>query len=253
MIKCLVIHSSYRRGNTYKVTQLVQSCMQENENVVFEEIFLSELNLPFCMGCNQCFLKDKAHCPHSSIIQPIAEKISQCDALIITTPTYSLQVPGVLKCWIDHMSYYFHRPQFFTKKALVISTTAGAGAKSTASYVGRVLEYWGFNHITLLPMRCFSFDYVPAPKELKQIHLVADRFYKEITHKPLHGPSFKRIFLYNLWRSMAMSGEENNTADFQYWERMNLLYKSYPDDIPLGPMKQAWAAFSYAFSRKILK
>ena len=253
MIKCLVIHSSYRKGNTYKATQLVQSYMKKKGNIEFEEVFLSQLNLPFCIGCNQCFLKGEAYCPHSSIIQPIAQKITDCDALIVTTPTYSLQISGVLKCWIDHMSYYFHRPQFFTKKALVISTTAGAGAKSTSSYIGHVLQYWGINHVTLLPMRCFSFDYVPNQKGLKQIRLAASKFYIEIAKKPLHSPSAKQVFLFNLWRAMAKSGQQENTKDYQYWANAKLLDKPFPGGIPLGPIKQVWAAFSYSFSRQILK
>ncbi len=252
-MKCLIIHASYRKGNTYKVSELVKSYMLTNGLLEFEEVFLSKLNLPFCIGCNQCFLKGENACPHKSIIQSLAAKIITCDTLIITTPTYSLQVPGILKCWLDHMSYCFHRPQFFNKKALVVVTTAGGGAKSTARYLKKILECWGFNHITLLPLQCFSFNYIPNKEALGKISMVSDHFYREIHSKKLHTPSMERIFLFNLWRSMAASGEEKNTMDYLHWLHMDLLDKPYPPEIPLGFIKRAWAMFAYKFARKILK
>lgn len=252
-MKCLIIHTSYRKGNTYSVSAFLESYMQTNGPIEFEEIFLSKLNLPFCIGCNQCFIKGENHCPHSLIIQPIVEKIIQCDGLIITTPTYSLQVPGLLKCWLDHMAYNFHRPTFFNKKALIVVTTAGGGAKSTGLYMKDVLECWGINHISLLPLRCFSFNYSPKKKDLEQISLVANKFYKEISSNTRHKPSFKRLFLFNLWRSMAASGKQNNTVDYLYWLNMNLLDEPYPREIPLGLLKKSWASFAHKFARKILK
>ncbi|WP_409069976.1 hypothetical protein ACFLKB_12625 [Clostridium sp. FAM 1755] len=48
-----------------------------------------------------------------------------------------MQITGLLKNSIDHMSYNFHRPRFFTKKALVITTTAGAGHKDVANNIKR--------------------------------------------------------------------------------------------------------------------
>lgn len=240
-MKCLIIHGSYRKGNTYKVSQLVKAYMKAYGPIEFEEVFLGELGIPFCIGCNQCFSKGEHTCPHSAIIQPIADKIMACDALIITTPTYALQVPALLKCWLDHMAYYFHRPTFFTKKALVISTTAGSGARSTAHYLKDVLQFWGFNHISILPLRCFSFDYRPDIKALNKIGKTTSKFYAEITSNKLYSPSLKRLFLFNFWRSMAKSGQADNTADFLYWSKMDLLDQSYPPGLPLGRVKKTWA------------
>lgn len=252
-MKCLIIHGSYRKGNTYKVTDIVKSYLETKENLEFEEIFLYKLNIPFCIGCNQCFLKGEEYCPHSSIISPIAKKISESDGIIITTPTYSLQVPGLVKCWIDHMSYYFHRPCFFAKKALVISTTAGAGAKSTAKYISNVLQYWGVNHVSQISIRCFAFDYIPDKRALQKIYNESDKFYTEITSSNLHLPSMKRIFLFNLWRSMANSGQINNTKDYQYWYENKMLNESFVKEIPLGYFKKTWGNISYKFAIKMLR
>lgn len=252
-MKCLIIHGSYRKGNTYKVTSIVKSYLLEKEDMEFEELFLYQLDIPFCIGCNQCFVKGEEYCPHSSIIYPIAKKISQSDSIIITAPTYSLQVPGLVKCWIDHMSYHFHRPCFFTKKALVISTTAGAGAKSTTKYIKNVLHYWGVNHVNEIAIRCFAFNYIPDQKGLQKIYQETDKFYAEITSANLHPPSIKRIFLFNLWRSMANSGKINNTKDYQHWYKNQMLEDPFSKEVPLGYLKRVWGHIAYKVAIKILR
>lgn len=178
-MKCLIIHTSYRQCNTYRVSQYLKSYMQTNGSIEFEELFLIKLNIPFCTGCNKCFFKGENFCPHHFIIQPIVEKIIRCDSLIITTPTYSLQAPAVLKCFIDHMSYNFLRPRFFDKKALVVVTESVAGAKPTACYMKQVLEGWGIGRINLFTLRCLGYNYLPNKEDFKQISIVAHDFYKE--------------------------------------------------------------------------
>ena len=72
--------------------------------------------------------------------------------MIITSPVYSLQISGQLKNFIDHMSYNFHRPKYFNKKALIITTTGGVRAKEIANYIKEVLTFWGINTTYKLPI-----------------------------------------------------------------------------------------------------
>jgi len=85
-------------------------------------------------------------------IKYINDKITWCDAMIITSPVYSLQISGQLKNFIDHMSYNFHRPKYFNKKALIITTTGGVRAKEIANYIKEVLTFWGINTTYKLPI-----------------------------------------------------------------------------------------------------
>ena len=105
-----------------------------------------------CTGCFNCILKTEKKCPHYESIKYINNKIDWCDAMIITSPVYSLQVSGQLKNFIDHMSYNFHRPKYFNKKALIITTTAGVDAKEISNYIKEVLTFWGINTTYKLPI-----------------------------------------------------------------------------------------------------
>ena len=108
-MKCLIIHGSPRRGNTWDVLNRVKEEMKRNGNFEFEVVELSKEKIPMCIGCFNCIKKGEKNCPHSSYIEPIVKKMKEADAFIITTPVYSMQVSGTLKNFIDHMSYNFHR------------------------------------------------------------------------------------------------------------------------------------------------
>lgn len=134
-MKCLVIHGSPRRSNTWEVLNMVENEMKRIGDFDFELIELSKEKIPTCIGCFNCIFKGEDKCPHKNFIIPLVKKIEEADALIITSPVYSMQLSGLLKNFIDHMSYNFHRPRFYNKKALIITTTAGAGHKDTAKYL----------------------------------------------------------------------------------------------------------------------
>ena len=69
----------------------------------------------------------------------------------ITTPNYCMASSGPLKAFIDLFYQYWipHRPRrsMFSKKAVVISTTAGTGAGHAIKTVKRMLAYWGVPYI----------------------------------------------------------------------------------------------------------
>lgn len=60
-------------------------------------------------------------------------EVESADILIFTTPTYCLRASAPMKSFIDLTFNYWmsHRPRkcMFHKKAIVISTAAGTGAK----------------------------------------------------------------------------------------------------------------------------
>lgn len=252
-MNCLIIHGSYRKGNTYKVTNLVKEYMLEKAEISFNEIFLSDYNMQYCYGCNKCFIEGEESCPEYDKIKVIDKKIKDTDILIVTSPTHSLQVPGLMKVFIDHMSYRFHRPIFFTKKALVIATTAGAGENKVSSYIREILKLWGFNYVQKLNIKCLSLNYEPDEKAQQFIRKQAHKFYNKIHSNKLNPPSYKRVFYFNLWRAMAAKGSKNNNADYRYWLNSGMHDKSFAEEIPIGVIKRYFGKAMYSMFLKIMK
>ena len=241
-MKYVIINGSPRRKNTWKVVKQVES----NLDGEFEEIHLSKEKIPLCNGCFNCIMNGEDKCPHFDKINPIIEKINSCDGIIMTSPVYALNVTGLLKNFIDHTAYLYHRPKFFDKKALVIVTTAGAGQKKVANYMAETLRHWGVNRTFKIAIACGGKDFL----ETEEIDKTAQRFKKDVESKKLHSPKFANILYYNVWR--AMSGLENPIeADAKYWNETGLINYEFAPNVKLNIVKRIFAKLMYFIFKKI--
>lgn len=230
-MKCLVIHGSPRRGNTWDVLKIVKEEMNKEGSFQFEEVELSKEKLPTCIGCFNCILKGEDKCPHHTIIENIVEKMKSADAFIFTSPVYSMQVSGLVKNFIDHMSYNFHRPSFYNKKVLVITTTAGAGHKSVANYIKSVMHYWGVNHVQTIPIAYRAWQ---LSEKNRNIAITgAKKFAKELNSGKVHKPSIKSVVMYNAWQGMSINSEDKESADYKFWTKDELKNTVYYPQISI--------------------
>lgn len=238
-MKCLIIHGSPRRGNTWDVLNRVKEEMKRNGNFEFEVVELSKEKIPMCIGCFNCIKKGEKNCPHSSYIEPIVKKMEEADAFIITTPVYSMQVSGTLKNFIDHMSYNFHRPKFYNKKVLIITTTAGAGHTSTAKYIKKVMSYWNVNYIQTLSIAYRATEL--SDKNINKIIKGAKVFSKELNSHKVHKPKLKSLIMFQVWKNLSKE-DDFSIADFKYWNNDSLKESLYFEDIPVGVTKKLIAS-----------
>ncbi len=223
MKKCIIIHGSARRGNTYKATQMVMENLKLLGNVEFDEIFLHDLKLPFCRGCFLCMEQGEQLCADGAIMADLEARILSADALVMAAPIYILQINAETKNLLDHFAYRFHRPLFFAKKALVITTTAGAGAKNGTRFMKQALLFLGFNRVHCLPITCNS-DVLPNTKKIKEkINSASKIFFDDLTSDKLHPPSLYQIAIYNVFRANAESGRTKESCDFRYWEQNGMI------------------------------
>ncbi|WP_276702901.1 flavodoxin family protein [Romboutsia ilealis] len=246
----LIIHGSPRRGNTWNIVNRVREKINEKIDVDYEIIELSKMKIPMCTGCFNCILKSEEKCPHYESIKYINNKIDWCDAMIITSPVYSLQVSGQLKNFIDHMSYNFHRPKYFNKKALIITTTAGVNAKEISNYIKEVLTFWGINTTYKLPI-VYRNDNLE--KYDKQIDKVLSEFIDTLKNNTFKSPTFKTIASYNVFRSMSINLYTKGNPDYDYWKNSELYKYPYHPDIKIGMIKSIFGNTLYKVVSKRMK
>lgn len=235
-MKCLVIHGSPRRGNTWNVLNIVKEEMQKSGEFEFDTIELGKEKIPTCIGCFNCIFKGEDKCLHKNMINPIVKKIEEADAIIITSPVYSMQVSGLLKNFIDHMSYNFHRPRFYTKKALIITTTAGAGHKDTANYLKSIMYYWGVNYVKTIPIAYRSYELTESNRN--KIIKGAKSFSEELMSNKLHEPSMKSLVMYNMWKKSSKNKDDKLIADYEYWSNDKFKNTIYYPGIPISVFKK---------------
>lgn len=247
-MKCLVIHGSPRRGNTWDVLNLAKEEMKRNGEVEFIDVELSKEEIPNCIGCFNCIFKGEENCPHSKIMSNILFEMENMDAIIITSPVYSMQVTGLMKTFIDHMSYNFHRPKYFTKKALVITTTAGAGHKNTANYIKSVLEYWGLNYIQTLPIAYRNMEL--TEKNKIKIKNESKKFMLDLKSNKLHSPTIKSVAMFNAWKGMSTTKYTFGNADYDYWTNTGLINYTFHPLIPISKGKRILGSVIYKMMKK---
>ncbi len=251
----VIINGSPHKGNSWTIAEIVKEQMIKtaNENINFEEVHLLKHDIPMCTGCFNCFTYGENTCPHHEKIQAIAKLIEKSDATIIISPVYSLQLTALTKNFIDHMSYNFHRPRYFTKKALIITTTAGAGDKKSAKYIRDVVKHWGFNRAYMLHFRVKSSGgYQPTQEVIAKCNDVADKFCKDILSGQMHSATLKRLFYYNFWRTMSRAGTPETSYDNYYWKETGLREIPFPYEVPNGPVKRAFGDAIYKLTKKAL-
>lgn len=224
-MKICVIHGSPRKGNTYKATQIFIDQMRKKEKVDIAEFFLPKALPHFCCGCYNCFDKGADKCPHAQYTQPIEQAMKESDGIIVTTPVYVLAESGAVKSFLDHYGYMYlpHRPmeEMFSKVAMVISTTAGAGTGKAIKPVSRSLKFWGVKRIYSCGLNIFAKNWedMKEEKQNKFENLIikkADKFLRAVKNRQkLHTTVFVRL-MFMFVKKMILGYEDSHT-DKKYW------------------------------------
>lgn len=243
-MKYVIINGSPRKKNTCAVIKQVKSNLEGK----FEEICLQNEEIPLCVGCYACIKFGEEYCPHYDKINPIIKKIDSCDGIIIGSPVYAMNVTALLKNFFDHTAYLFHRPQFFTKKAVVVVTTAGAGHKKVAKYIDETLRHWGVNKVYKIAMTCGGKETL----ETKEIDKVSKKFFSDVKSNKIYSPKFGDIMFFDVWKAMAYS-KNPIKADAKYWRETGLINEDFSPDVKLNFIKKGFSKVMFFILSRAIK
>ena len=230
-MKCVVIHGSPRRGNTWDVLNIVLNELKDIPNIEFDVIELKKVKLDTCIGCFNCILKGEDKCPHSNTMKNLIDRIENAEVIIMTSSVYSMQITGLLKNFIDHMSFNFHRAKFYKKKGLVIATTAGAGHKQATKYMKELLEFWGLNKVNKIAVAYRNTKL--TQKNIDYIKSESKKFKKELLKMDIPKSGIKQVVMYNFWRAMAIN-DKSYEADYNYYKNKK---RAYYEDANVNKIK----------------
>lgn len=253
-MRVLMLNGSPHRGNTWKLASLLREEMLAlDADIAFEEIHLAEIGLPFCAGCSLCFRSGHAKCPHHVQIEPVLEAIERCDGVIVASSCYQMNVTGTMKNFTDHLCFLLHRPRFFDKKAIAVSTTGGVGARGATKFLAGALRGWGFNRCEEMAVSALSWnDYQPTARQREKAKRLAGGFYRDVASGKLHAPKFGVLIPFNLFRGMRFDyapGKAYATEDGVYWQKMGLEKAVYAPGVPLGIFRRAFGSMFYRMGK----
>ena len=227
-MKIVVINGTNHQGSTYNITHQLLNKLDGD----IKEFFLPKDFDEFCLGCTNCFKKDENLCPHRNKLKPIEEALIEADLIILESPVYVYHASGQLKALLDHFGYMWmaHRPHesMFKKQAVVITTAAGAGMKSTIKDMADSLFFWGVAKTYKIgyAVRATSYDGI-SDKLKKKIDKKTSKLSNKIKKK--NGkvkPGFKTKAFFFIMHLLEKNGW--NPADVEYWKEKGWTGKKRP-------------------------
>lgn len=213
--------SPRKKGNTYQAVEQIRNRLATLDgSLEFEYLFLKDCSLKSCTGCFTCFSQGEDKCPLKDDLETIREKMDKADGIILAAPTYALGVPALMKNFIDRMAYQSHRPRFFDKVFLAVTTTGGImGMKQTLDQMallaagGRMVKKLGLSWPPV-PMKGFE------EKTRKRIDKAAHLFYRELGESKRMVPAIGDWFYFHAFKTFTEKETYRKAcpADYAYYK-----------------------------------
>lgn len=237
-IKIVAICGSPHKGNTYNILRMLK---QSNTEIDFKILMLSELNLKDCLGCYSCINFGEEKCPLKDDRDMIIEEMKDADATIFASPTYARMISALMKKFVERISYIAHRPIFFEKYAMALTTCAGFGADLTCKYLVENFTQSGFNFVSTVELMVSK----KSKLETEHNRMKALNGYKKLMNAIKSNekiePSLGQLVYFNIFKSISKLNKMKGRADYKFYKGKKDFY--YDIKIPLLKNKMAkWIA-----------
>ena len=219
-MKIVLIHGQNHKGSTWHIGNLLVQKIPGDKEV--KEYFLPRDLNHFCAGCFAC-LEARERCPYWREKAPIQQDLLGADLLIFTSPNYCMMPSAPMKAFLDlfFTNWMSHKPlrEMFSKRAVVISTAAGAGAKNTVKLIGNNLENWGIPeiHPYAAVVNAMNWEMVP-PKKKARIDKDMDKLARKLYRSGRVSVGVRTRILFWFYGSMQKADWGASPAEKQYWE-----------------------------------
>jgi multimeric flavodoxin WrbA len=239
--KILVIMGSPRKGNTFRACEDLRELMQKEIPVEFEYFWLKDANILPCKGCYVCIPRGEENCPSHDDAPGIVQKMREADGAIFASPVYGMNVTGQMKTFVDRFCYIFHRPRFFDKKALLLTTAGGIGNREVLGYLDTVAGVWGFEVAgkagLIIPPGTPLAPY-RAKANRRVLMQAAQDFTAALQRKTRKSPGLKQVIIFHAQRAAFSQMEKVSPCDYQYWKAKGWLSTKarYYVDVPVNPL-----------------
>lgn len=234
MMKLLAISGSPRkRGNTYRTLEaLAGAAREQGETLALYHLYLSDLGLDSCRGCCLCIFKGEAYCPEKEKVATAMAAIEAHDGVIFASPVYAHQVTALMKNFLDHTAFNFHRPRFFAQPALAFATTDGSGLKETLQYLRFTAAGWGLRPAGSIGLINLAFTQSEAyRRQTERRFLDGIRRMRRMLEEGRPSPSLFELLFF---RGMRMKAG-NIPCDRAYWEQRGWFTAKYFTDARIRP------------------
>lgn len=175
MKKVLLISGSPRAGNTEYILKTIQNKLGEKSELVL----LREKKIKHCIGC----MNDKVtpfQCVFRDDMDEIMVKMEGCEMLVIGSPNYYENTPGLLRDFIDRTHPMYSSKKLENKK--VVFVFVGGGEVSGTDKWMRLAVQGVVKYLKLKAINYYSFQGYEADdsRDKKDVEVQIDVIVEEI-------------------------------------------------------------------------
>ncbi len=105
-----------------------------------EKIFLKDLIINPCDGCNSCFKSQNNICKHNDDFENVRKQMEASQTWIIGTPVYWWGPTAILKAFIDRWYQQDMARDFFRNKNMVLVIASGGASGSYSRHIVGMIE-----------------------------------------------------------------------------------------------------------------
>lgn len=149
-MKVLTINGSPNpRGCTARaLTELEQ--VLAAEGVEYERIEAGNQEIRGCVACGFC--RTHGRCVFNDIVNEVAPKFAQADAIVVGTPVYYASASGQIRCFMDRL--FFSTSGVFDKTMKVGAAVISSRRAGSTSAMDEINKYFS---ISSMPIACSTY------------------------------------------------------------------------------------------------
>lgn len=231
-MKIVAICGSPRKGNTHRVLETIKENFPE---VDFKILMLKDLNFEMCKGCYSCVLRGEEKCPIKDNRNMILKEMIEADGVIFSSPAYSHMVSALMKNFFDRFGYLAHRPQFFDKYAMSLTTGSGYGAEFAIQYMDKMAKVFGFEVMPPLDLNARPGKQSEEAfqnnknKTIEAFNVFISKIEKGTRTKP----TLNFLVPFHIFKLVSELDSKTFKADYEYYKDK----KEYYYDTKINPLK----------------
>ena len=258
-MKVLAIIGSPKKGNSYRITQQVENQLKTFANndkkgkvdLEFDYLFLKDANLELCKGCFACIPNGAEKCPLKDSRADIEKRILASNGVILVSPVYSMNVPWLMKNFMDRFAYTLHRPIFVSQKLMLIVTAGEVGIKNTLKLLSNTMG--GGYLVSKLGVKTPPFKYQPKYEEkiAHDVQKASRKFYRALkSDKPLP-PAFWNVLWFQAFKSTSERNKNYFPADYEFYkDKETFFYETKVNSVKSFVAKRMLGLASRGFDKK---
>ena len=149
-MKALLINGSPNaKGCTYTALSIVAKELEDN-GIEAEIVHMGHKDIHGCIACGKC--AETGKCIFNDMVNEVAPKFEQADALVVGSPVYYAGVAGTMNSFLDRLFFSTH----FDKRMKVGAAVCSARRAGTTATFDQLNKYFTISEMPIASSRYWN-------------------------------------------------------------------------------------------------